>query len=124
MRPNGTTTSLVEGLLCNTWTYLDCGKTHIKREEIEVVKHGRTTGYTFGTINSALTRINPQEDSSCEKIGKAYQLDNSKVGVCYSIVKRGKSAFVDSGDSGSVVVHDGTGIWLGLLFARTLRDQG
>jgi hypothetical protein len=44
--------------------------------------------------------------------------------VCYSIVKRGKSAFVDSGDSGSVVVHDGTGIWLGLLFGENASGSG
>jgi hypothetical protein len=124
MRPNATTTHLVEGQLCNTWTPLDSGKTHIKRDEVQVAKYGRTTGYTFGTINCALTKINPEIDSSWENFGKVYHLDNSTVGVCYSIIRRGKSDFVDSGDSGSVVVHDDTGTWLGLLFGENASGSG
>jgi hypothetical protein len=124
MKTNGATTHLVEGQLCNTWTPLDFGKTHMKRDEVEVAKHGRTTGYTFGTINCALTKINLECDSSWKDIGEVYHLGNSKVGVCYSIAKRGKNEFVDSGDSGSVVVHDGTGTWLGLLFGESATGSG
>jgi hypothetical protein len=124
MKTNGATKHLVEGQLCNTWTPLDSGKTHMKRDKVEVAKHGRTTGYTFGTINCALTKINPDVDLVWEKLGKVYHLGNSKVGVCYSIAKRGKNDFVDSGDSGSVVVHDGTGTWLGLLFGESATGSG
>jgi hypothetical protein len=124
MKTHGATTRLVEGQLCNTWTPLNSGKTHMKRDEVEVAKHGRTTGYTFGTINCALTKINPECDSIWEKLGKLYHLSNSKVGVCYSIAKRGKNEFVGSGDSGSVVVHDGTGTWLGLLFGESATGSG
>jgi hypothetical protein len=124
MKTNGATTHLVEGQLCNTWTLLDSGKTYMKRDEVEVVKHGRTTGYTFGTINCALTKINLECDSSWKDLREVHRLSNSKVGVCYSIAKRGKNDFVDSGDSGSVVVHDGTGTWLGLLFGESATGSG
>lgn len=121
LRLNGTTTHLVEGQLCKTWTPLDSSKTHIKRDEVEVGKHGRTTGFTFGTINCALTKINPDIDSTWENVGQVYRPGNSTVGSCYSIIKRGKTNFVDAGDSGSIVVHDDTGTWLGLLFGECFR---
>jgi hypothetical protein len=124
MRPITTTTHLLGGLLCNTWTPLDSGKTYIKRNAVKVAKYGRTTCYTFGEINRALTKINPKIDSSWENFGKVYHLDNSTVGVCYSIISREKSDFVDSGDSGSVVVHDDTGTWLGLLFGQSSSGSG
>lgn len=124
MRPNGTKTHLVEGQLCRTWTPLDSRKTHIKRDEVEVGKHGRTTGFTFGTINCSLTRINPDIDSGWDGFGKVYGLNSSTIGLCYSIIKRGKSSFVNAGDSGSVVVHDESGTWLGLLFGENASGSG
>lgn len=124
MRPSAMPTHLVEGQLCNTWTPLDSGNTHIKRDKVKVAKYGRTIGYTFGFVNCALTKINPEIDSSWENFGKVYHIDNSTVGVCYSIISRGKSDFIDSGDSGSVVVHDDTGTWLGLLFGQSASGSG
>lgn len=124
MRPSAMPTHLIEGQLCNTWTPLDPGNTHIKRDEVKVAKYGRTTGYSFGFVNCALTKINPEIDSSWENFGKVYHLDNSTVDVCYSIISRGKSDFIDSGDSGSVVVHDDTGTWLGLLIGQSASGSG
>jgi hypothetical protein len=124
MRPKAPMTQLVGGQLCNTWTPLNSAKTHIKRDEVKVAKYGRTTGYTFGVMNAALTRINPVIDSKWENFGNVYNLNASTVGVCYSIVIRGRSGFVEPGDSGSVVVHDGTGTWLGLLFGQSGAEKG
>jgi hypothetical protein len=121
---DGATTQLFQGQPCDTWTPLNIGKTHIKKEEVEVAKCGRTTGWTFGTISSVLTKINPEHDITFKEMAKVYGLSGSSFGTCYSVVKRGRRSFVDSGDFGSIIVHDPTGTWLGLLFGESAASSG
>jgi hypothetical protein len=124
MALDGANTKIVPGQLCNTWTPLNKGKVNLKRYEVDVVKHGRTTGYTFGSINCGLTKINPEADPEWIKMAKTYNFSEGDVGHCYSVIKRGKREFVEAGDSGSIIVHDASGTWLGLLFGESGSGAG
>ncbi|KAL5113230.1 hypothetical protein ACEQ8H_008897 [Pleosporales sp. CAS-2024a] len=117
-------TKLIEGIVCRRWTPLDSGKTNIKTEKVEVIKYGRTTGCTFGSIKSSLTKINPETDSVWEELGRVYKLNRLTVGACYSIVKPRDYVFVSPGDSGSIIMHADTGAWLGLLFGQSATGNG
>lgn len=124
MRLEGAMTGLVKGYLCDTWSPLNTGKMNLKRHEVDVVKHGRTTDWTFGSINCGLATVNPKADPAFKEMAKTYGLSNSDTSHCYSIIKRGKRDFVDAGDSGSIVVHDPSGTWLGLLFGESGASSG
>jgi hypothetical protein len=51
-------------------------------------------------------------------------LTGNVIGNCYSIIKRGERNFVHPGDSGSIIVHDESGAWLGLLLGESSAGSG
>lgn len=120
VRPPSTPgTTLFPRKPCNTWSSFD-----VQRDLVDVAKFGRTTGWTFGKINSMLIRINT-EIPEFSDMAKLYGLTPAQSAYCFEVIPnpRGKS-FMQEGDSGSILVHDGSGAWLGLLFGATGNDYG
>lgn len=102
----------IVAVLCNRWT-----RFNINNETVPVAKYGRTSGCTTGLINSCIARINPETN---QKIAKAYGFTRQKPGLCFTAVpESGRGEFIEAGDSGSILVHDGSGAQLGLLFGVT-----
>lgn len=124
IKPQGAKTKMVQRQLCDSWMSLNQGKLNIRRYEVEVAKHGRTTEWTFGIVSSCLTKINPKEDKAWETMAEVYGFTDKNVGNCYSVISRGKGKFVIKGDSGSIIVHDPSGVWLGLLFGESATGTG
>ncbi|KAI2488425.1 hypothetical protein Ptr902_02558 [Pyrenophora tritici-repentis] len=119
---SGIKTSLPPGMPAYRWTSLNVGMCNTRRDEVFVAKYGRTSGWSFGQINNAITAINPaqnedfNDDAACVD-GYAQR----QHGYCWSVVKRRNvhGPFVVSGDAGSIYIHDPSAKWLGLLFDGT-----
>jgi hypothetical protein len=108
---------MVAGQKCNTWTPLNQGNVNMDKHEVNVAKHGRTTGWTFGTINACLTKIDLKADQQWDGMAKEHGISETHLTDCYRIVDRShKRDFLEAGDSGSIVLHQNSGTWLGLLF--------
>lgn len=118
---SGITTGITAGRLANQWTSLNSGACNTRRDEVLVAKYGRRTGWTFGTINHAITAINPAENTEFTGIASAYGYMEQRYGFCWSVMRRGlqHGPIVQPGDSGSVCIHDPSHAWLGLLFGET-----
>ncbi|KAH9865473.1 hypothetical protein J1614_009057 [Plenodomus biglobosus] len=118
--PRTPQTVLTPGLPCTRWSPLDTGETNIKRYEVNVCKYGRTTGWTFGQICVPDVKINTKERDFRE-MAKAYGIPEGGNGSCFAVVERPgfPRAVVEPGDSGSIVLHDKSRSWLGLLFGQT-----
>lgn len=118
--PGAPQTVLTPGLPCTRWSPLDTGATNIKRYEVNVCKYGRTTGWTFGQICAPDVKINTKEREFME-MAKVYGIPEGSNGSCFAVVERPgfPGAVVGPGDSGSIVLHDKSRSWLGLLFGQT-----
>ncbi|KAJ4989089.1 hypothetical protein SVAN01_05351 [Stagonosporopsis vannaccii] len=111
--------TLRSGRQCSKWTVMSNPKCHILRDGVSVGKCGRTTGFTYGLINSIPTLINPDiEEGQHEFISATYGLTVKDCGHSLSFVAHSGAA-VGRGDSGSIILHAPTGDWLGLLFGKT-----
>ncbi|RMZ71413.1 zinc finger protein [Pyrenophora seminiperda CCB06] len=115
--------AIVPGKQCHRWTSFDASK-----EDVQVVKYGRTSGWTFGHINACLIAINPDSD---KEIAGVYGFSKEAPGACFGVASRpardepfGGGLFIKSGDSGSILVHEESGTQLGLLFGVTCGGQG
>ncbi|KAH6882796.1 hypothetical protein BKA58DRAFT_351961 [Alternaria rosae] len=112
-----TKTKLLAKQQCRQWSTFN-----VNKETVHVAKYGRTSGWTVGTINSCLLIINPDKD---EEISDVYGFDAKNAGSCFGVTsKDGQSAFIELGDSGSILLHDESGTQLGLLFGVTGTGQG
>jgi hypothetical protein len=111
-------TQLQPYIACDKWSTFNVER----GEVVRVAKYGRTSGWTFGEINSACALINPELDKD---ISDEYGFTMKAPRRAFSVVSRDvKREFVYKGDSGSVLVHDGSGTWLGLLFGNTEEGDG
>ncbi|KAF1951877.1 hypothetical protein CC80DRAFT_188450 [Byssothecium circinans] len=112
----GITSGLDSGQLCNRWSIFDN-----EVEDVKATKHGRTSKWTFGQINGALSFINPANDP---QISDSYGLDSNLQAACIEVVPRHRDhrIMVMKGDSGSIFVDDTLGVWLGLLFGNSETD--
>ncbi|KAH6644204.1 hypothetical protein C7974DRAFT_16474 [Boeremia exigua] len=116
---NARYSTLMSGQECAQWTVMNNPKCHILRDEVTVGKFGRTTGFTYGVINSIPTIINPNsEGGQYKNISDTYGFTVEDCGHSMSFVAHGGAA-VGLGDSGSIVLHAPSGEWLGLLFGET-----
>jgi len=112
-----TKTKLVPTQRCRQWSTFN-----VNKEEVHVAKYGRTSGWTAGTINACMIIINPDAD---EEISGAYGMDARNVAACFGVVSRDeRKDFAEFGDNGSIVLHEGSGTQLGLLFGVTGTGQG
>ncbi|KAI0571411.1 hypothetical protein TUN199_10871, partial [Pyrenophora tritici-repentis] len=59
---SGIKTSLPPGMPAYRWTSLNVGMCNTRRDEVFVAKYGRTSGWSFGQINNAITAINPAQN--------------------------------------------------------------
>jgi hypothetical protein len=116
-RPLHCTSDLVPGKRCHRWTTFN-----VNKEDVQVAKYGRTSRWTYGKINGCLIAINPK----CEtEISGVYGFSVESPGWCFGVVNtRAMEDFFEPGDSGSILVHDGSGTQLGLLFGVTSGGQG
>ncbi|KAF2128006.1 hypothetical protein P153DRAFT_46479 [Dothidotthia symphoricarpi CBS 119687] len=111
--------TLMSGQQCSQWTVMNNPKCHILRDEVSVGKFGRTTGFTYGIINSIPTVINPEIEGGQYKFSSETSSFTVKdCGHSMSFVAH-KGTAVGKGDSGSIVLHAPSGDWLGLLFGET-----
>ncbi|KAF7443405.1 hypothetical protein A1F99_129120 [Pyrenophora tritici-repentis] len=66
------------------WTSLNVGMCNTRRDEVFVAKYGRTSGWSFGQINNAITAINPaqnedfNDDAACVD-GKDFRQGTSHI---------------------------------------------
>ncbi|KAI4672599.1 uncharacterized protein J4E78_001100 [Alternaria triticimaculans] len=112
-----TKTKLVPKQRCRKWSTFN-----VNKEEVHVAKYGRTSCWTAGTINACMIIINPDAD---DEISGAYGFGAKNVGACFGVVSRDeRKDFAESGDNGSIVLHEGSGTQLGLLFGVTGTGQG
>ncbi|OAG03220.1 uncharacterized protein CC84DRAFT_963526 [Paraphaeosphaeria sporulosa] len=117
--------TLLSGKSCTRWTVLNNPKCHILRNEINVGKHGRTTGFTYGQVNPIPTIIDPIiANMKFASMANAYRLTVDDCGHAFSFVGHTHGPVVKSGDSGSLVLHAPSGDWLGLLFGSTNTGAG
>jgi hypothetical protein len=102
----------------SNWTTMNNPKCNIMRDEVEVIKIGRTTGLTHGTVNAIPTIITPDMDGGQHKfMSDTYGLTVEECGHSMSFTSP-EGAAVGTGDSGSIVLHTPSGHWLGLLFGE------
>ncbi|KAK7192293.1 hypothetical protein PSPO01_01865 [Paraphaeosphaeria sporulosa] len=112
--------TLLSGKACTRWTVLNNPKCHNLREEVNVGKHGRTTGFTYGQVNPIPTIIDPIiGDKRFAPIANGYGFTVDDCGHAFSFVGHTPGPVVESGDAGSLVLHAPSGDWLGLLFGST-----
>ena len=112
-----TKTKLVPKQRCRQWSTFN-----VNKEEVHVAKYGRTSAWTAGTINACMIIINSDAD---EEISVAYGIDAKSVGTCFGVVSNDeRNDFCELGDNGSIVLHEGSGTQLGLLFGVTGTGQG
>ncbi|KAI4689976.1 uncharacterized protein J4E84_004157 [Alternaria hordeiaustralica] len=110
-------TILVPTQQCRQWSTFNANK-----EEVHVAKYGRTSGWTAGTINACMIIINPDAD---DEISGDNGIDAKNVAACFGVVSSDERRdFCEFGDNGSVVLHEGSGTQLGLLFGVTSTGQG
>ena len=107
---SGRVLPLVPNMPCDKWSTFNANQ-----KNIAVVKFGRTTHETRGNINSTIVLIDPTIDA---QISKIYGFTDTYRGSCFEAVKASAkdSEFLDSGDSGSILLHQESGAHLGLLF--------
>lgn len=111
------TTELETGSEANRWT-----RFFIRGNDVDVVKHGRTSLWTQGKINPIPICICPENDP---EISKVYRFTDKKYGTCWGIVNKNVGREnVFKGDSGSIAIHDGSGAWLGLIFGVSQGGEG
>jgi len=112
-----TKTKLVPQQQCRQWSTFN-----VNKEEVYVAKYGRTSGWTAGIVNACMTIINPDADA---EISGVYSIGAKSVGACFGVVSGDeREDFAGFGDNGSVVLHEGSGTQLGLLFGVTSTGQG
>lgn len=111
-KPNFTS-NLHEWTDCRVWSHCNL----YVGDAVKVAKHGRTAGWTFGligVIDPVIRRLGPDTDL---QISGAYGFTEEIPGHAWGISSAIYGPpFVQPGDAGSVLVHDGTGAWLGLIF--------
>ncbi|KAF2439730.1 hypothetical protein P171DRAFT_395639 [Karstenula rhodostoma CBS 690.94] len=118
--PGAQNKTLLSGKVCSQWTVLNNPKCHILRDEVNVGKFGRTTGFTYGQINAIPTIIDPVVGGKQYKsTAEAYVFTVEDCGHAMSFVGHTSAPVVKSGDSGSAVLHAPSGDWIGLLFGST-----
>ncbi|KAL6158442.1 hypothetical protein ACJBU6_02553 [Exserohilum turcicum] len=102
---------------CPKWSVFD-----VNRETVRVAKYGRTSGWTLGTINACMSLINTNND---QDIASIYGFTNQTPGYCFVVTSSVYDRpFMESGDSGSILLRDGSGTQLGLLFGVTVTGEG
>ncbi|KAI4704090.1 hypothetical protein J4E81_001154 [Alternaria sp. BMP 2799] len=112
-----TKTKLVPKQRCRQWSTFN-----VNKEEVHVAKYGRTSGWTAGIVNACMVIINPDADA---EISGAYGINAKNVGTCFGVVSNDeRNDFAEFGDNGSIVLHEGSGTQLGLLFGVTSTGQG
>jgi hypothetical protein len=89
-----------------------CNTTQAATVGLAVTKSGRTTGQTFGSIQSVNTSVSVQYQKGCGS-GRKFT-----IGYTNQVVISGTGSFSAGGDSGSLIVsNDGTPNPVALLFA-------
>jgi hypothetical protein len=89
-----------------------CNTTQAATLGLAVTKSGRTTGQTFGSIQSTNTSVSIQYQKGCNS-GKKFTISYTN-----QVVITGSGSFSAGGDSGSLIVsNDGTPNPVALLFA-------
>lgn len=113
-------TEIFASLVCDRWSTFN-----VNSQVVSVAKVGRTTGWTHGLIASELIRIDPEVSGGMfEDLAEEYGFLVSKPGFCFQVTSGSTKTFVETGDSGSVLLHDPSGTWLGLCFGRTGAGNG
>lgn len=111
--------TLRSGQQCSQWTVMNNPKCNILRDEVIVGKYGRTSKFTYGTIQPIPIIINPEiEGGQYGSFSETYGLTVKDCGYSMSFIAP-RSVVVENGDSGSIVLHAPSGDWLGLLFGET-----
>ncbi|KAL1798963.1 hypothetical protein ACET3X_003000 [Alternaria dauci] len=115
--PRGYVTNLVPEKRCHRWTTFNSNS-----ECVNVAKFGRTSGWTLGTINACSIAINPKSDP---QVAGVCGFSEETARACFGVATRyKKEPFMEPGDSRSILVHDGSGTQLGLLFGQTSAGEG
>jgi hypothetical protein len=116
--PNST---LVPDMICDRWSVFDARKC-----AVPVAKVGRTGGWTSGTISGTLVRIDDEvKEGRYKNIADNYPFTKDGPVFCFQAVRSGgKTPFVLGGDSGSILMHNPSGTWLGLCFAASPLENG
>jgi hypothetical protein len=115
--PRNSKTKLTSLKLCLHWSNFN-----VNKEVVPVAKFGRTSGWTFGTINSCMMVINPEIDA---EISAVYGFTKKNPATCFGVTNaQHRFPFVEPGDSGSILVHDPSGTQLGLIFGVTEGGEG
>jgi hypothetical protein len=96
-------TGLEVGQAVNKWTKFE----GCFFDDVDVAKYGRATQWTLGRVNPQPIHVNKVHDigQSGRSWGISHHLRDENM--------------VDGGDSGSVVLHDPSGVWLGLIWGET-----
>jgi hypothetical protein len=115
--PMNSNTKLTSLKLCSHWSNFN-----VNKEVVSVAKFGRTSGWTFGTINSCMLVINPETDA---EISAVYGFTKKNPATCFGVTNaQRRFPFIERGDSGSILVHDPSGTQLGLLFGVSEGGEG
>lgn len=110
---------LWEHEICQTWSTLNNPFANINRDELVVGKFGRTTRCTYGLINRAPVIINPEvNNGEFRFMSEAYGMTVKDSAACFQMTAA-KALVLESGDSGSIVIHVESSNWLGLVFGET-----
>ncbi|KZM28701.1 uncharacterized protein EKO05_0009896 [Ascochyta rabiei] len=105
--------------ICNQWSTFNVNKNMVK-----VAKVGRTSGWTFGHINSELIHISP-DNPEFQEMASLYGSTAGDPCHCFGVISDPRTTlFMEPGDSGSILLHPDSGAWLGLLFGTTGSGHG
>lgn len=117
--PHKPITAMTASFVCRKWSVFD-----VNKDSVPVTKVGRTSGWTFGNIGSELCRINPEvHNKEFAEMAEHYGFTTDNPGFCFHVVNEYES-FLEPGDSGSILLHNPSGAWLGLCFGRTGAGHG
>lgn len=114
---------------CEEWTVLGGKKKEENQnvnpwaDDVNVGKFGRTTGFTYGQLDSLPVLIDPETENprhgKFTKMAQKYNFTVADYGCVYAVIShKPGGVFVEGGDSGSVLVHAPSGTWLGLIFGE------
>ena len=114
-------TTMTDQIFCNRWSIFN-----VSRNTVRIAKMGRKSGWTFGTIGSELIRIDSKVSvGQFADIAEKHGLTTSSPEYCWQVVpSRKHCTFIEGGDSGSVLLHDPSGTWLGLCFGQIGAGNG
>ncbi|PVI07226.1 hypothetical protein DM02DRAFT_666961 [Periconia macrospinosa] len=99
---------------------------NLNAHEVQVIKYGRTSGFTCGEIFPQRVLINPDLPKWAGFAPYGFNTSNqgTAVEVQFKGGEKNSTCFIASGDLGSVVLHKKTGKWLGLIFGSTAEGEG